>query len=118
MGNILKIVLRFGGVILALFAVLIGVTVYQNSSLKERIDNSKKVKESKMTKFEYSVGGGMRGESSTVTVSVADENSCLITETDKEYYAARKVVHEYRTEEDLLGEIEDIFRERYFQRFS
>ena len=60
MGNILKIVLRFGGVILALFAVLIGVTVYQNSSLKERIDNSKKVKESKMTKFEYSVGGGMR----------------------------------------------------------
>ena len=52
MGNILKIVLRFGGVILALFAVLIGVTVYQNSSLKERIDNSKKVKESKMTKFE------------------------------------------------------------------
>jgi hypothetical protein len=49
MGNILKIVLCFGGVILALFAVLIGVTVYQNSSLKERIDNSKKVKESKMT---------------------------------------------------------------------
>ncbi|MCH4012747.1 MAG: hypothetical protein LKE64_00225 [Solobacterium sp.] len=118
MGNILKIVLRFGGVILALFAVLIGVTVYQNSSLKERIDNSKKVNESKMTKFEYSVGGGMRGESSTVTVSVADENSCLITETDKEYYAARKVVHEYRTEADLLGEIEDIFRENKMQKWS
>ena len=63
-----------------------------------------------MTKFEYSVGGGMRGESSTLTVSVADENSCLITETHKEYYAARKVVHEYRenkmqkwSEKDLRG---------------
>jgi hypothetical protein len=45
----------------------------------------------------------MRGESSTVTVSVADENSCLITETDKEYYAARKVVHEYGRKRICLG---------------
>lgn len=63
----------------------------------------------KLTGFEYSSGGGMEGGGKTTEISII-QDEVYLTETSREWWYEDDSVTEYKVDEGILEEIENVFR--------
>lgn len=114
MKKLLKGVLITLGVIAFLFVSLTVATVAKSKKgeVKETLKNTK------MTKYEYSVGGGMRGGGSSTTVAAYDDKHAIISYATQGWHADNKHVTEYLVDKQILDDIEQIFRKNKMQRWD
>lgn len=93
--------------IVILLAILVAVTVLKNKRTSEtdRLNRG----EGRLSEYSYSVGGGMEGGGSRITVKVYDETRAVVSRESQEWHGAKPEVDEYLVDISILDDIEAVF---------
>lgn len=96
-------------ILVVIFVVVTGMKKKTTSETKRtdsgRIDRG----EGRLSEYSYSVGGGMEGGGSRITVKAYDETRAVVSRESQEWHGAKPVVDEYLVDISILDDIEAVF---------